>query len=164
MDIRKYKLIGRISGYLLVIITIMFIFFKYITPIAFNYTESIPVGIYVVDKFNKEYKKGDYVVYKLDDDYIKYIPKEARTFLVAKKIVAVKGDKIEKRNNKIFINDIKVVDYINQNIKSKFKDKVLDKHEFLTLSNNINSLDGRYYGNIRRKQILYKIHLIYEIK
>lgn len=68
-----------------------------------------------------------------------------------KQIKAIKGDKINIKNNKLYINDKFAVDIV-YDIPLFFKDEyILKENEFLTLSNVDSSLDGRYYGAIKRK-------------
>lgn len=120
--------------------------------IRINLTPSSPLGFYYIYK-SKKFKKGDYIVYEMPNEYKKYTFNEMRDILTVKKIAAIQGDKISVRNKKIYINNVcmgKMLDGIPTTLPEEL---VLDEKEVLTLSDRDDSLDGRYYGTIKIKDI-----------
>lgn len=67
--------------------------------IRINLTPSSPLGFYYIYK-SKKFKKGDYIVYEMPNEYKRYTFNEMRDILTVKKIAAIQGDKISVRNKK----------------------------------------------------------------
>lgn len=92
-------------------------------------------------------------MYEMPNEYKRYTFNEMRDILTVKKIAAIQGDKISVRNKKIYINNVymgKMLDGIPTTLPEEL---VLDEKEVLTLSDRDDSLDGRYYGTIKIKDI-----------
>ncbi|WP_064608914.1 signal peptidase I [Streptobacillus moniliformis] len=152
------KKIERI--YIIVLATILIVF----SNIRVNISESSPIGIYLVNRFSKKYKKGDYIVYRIDNEYKEYVNKELKDLDTVKQIKGIAGDEIEYIDNKIYINKEEVGEIIYEiPIKSR-KKYIIPENEFLTIGDVSYSVDGRYYGTIKKKDIKYKVHLIYRIR
>lgn len=137
----------------------------FISSLRFNISPSAPEGIYLVNYISRTFNKGDYVIYKIPKEYKEYIPEKFQSLDTIKKIKATKGDVVYIRENEIFINDKKYT-IIKYDIPVKLNENkyILEDNEYLTLSNNEDSLDGRYYGVINKSKIKYKAYLIYEYK
>ncbi len=93
--------------------------------------------------------RGDIVLIKLD----KTQSKSSEDMLVVKRIVGLSGDKIELKNNKVFVNDSELKeDYLSDNAVTKpFKETnwTIPKGKVFVLGDNrILSLDSRILGPI----------------
>ena len=123
----------------------------------FNISPSIPLGIYreiKIDRINK----GDIVVFKMDENFEKY--SSTKNILTAKKIVATYKDKLEIQNNHLFVNGEDYGEYIKGIERADLK---LSKDGYWVLSKEKYSLDSRYFGEIKKKDILKKVELVYKV-
>ena len=123
----------------------------------FNISPSIPLGIYreiKIDRINN----GDIVVFKMDENFEKY--SSTKNILTAKKIVATYNDKLEIQNNHLFVNGEDYGEYIKGIDRADLK---LSKDGYWVLSKEKYSLDSRYFGEIKKKDILKKVELVYKV-
>ena len=75
-----------------------------------------------------------------------------------KRIVADYGDIVEIKRNRIFVNNESYGELLPLGLeKPNLK---IDKGCYFTLSKQPNSFDSRYYGQICRKEILYKAYFL----
>lgn len=125
-----------------------------------NVTPSIPLGIYKLEKFDGVLKKGDLVVYEVDDKYKNLTSIKRTMFKSVKPVAAFYEDKVEIKDNRIYVNG---EDYgeIFSEVSSNFNEK-MKEDEVLTLSKVRGTFDGRYYGAIKKSKIEKKARLIYE--
>ena len=136
-----------------VIIISMLVFSKYL---AVNVQSSLPIGIYVIIPA-KEVKKNDIVVFDLDKKYDKYY-KTRKIKYPMKRIVADSNDSLEIKRNRIFVNDETYGELLPLGLeKPSLK---IDKGCYYTLSKQPNSFDSRYFGQVCRKEILYKAYFL----
>ena len=136
-----------------VIIISMLVFSKYL---AVNVQSSLPIGIYVIIPA-KEVKKNDIVVFDLDKKYDKYY-KTRKIKYPMKRIVADSNDSLEIKRNRIFVNDESYGELLPLGLeKPSLK---IDKGCYYTLSKQPNSFDSRYYGQVCKKEILYKAYFL----
>ncbi|RRD40354.1 signal peptidase I [Leptotrichia sp. OH3620_COT-345] len=133
-----------------------------VSNIIINISESSPTGIYIINRFSKNYKINDYIVYETPKEYKKYADKKLQNLPALKKVKAAEGDKIEITENTLFING-KREGILKYNIPSKIKNNTLKKEEYFTFSENENSLDSRYYGVIDKEKIKYKAYLLLKL-
>lgn len=154
---------------------IIFKFFTLISGFSVNMSSSIPRGLYLLyPKLNIE--KGDIINFKIPDS-IKvislernYLSKEITT--LTKYVVATENDIVQRKNNKLFINNhlrgnISLTDKKNRVLVSLLKEDekiTLKKDEYFVLGIVENSLDSRYYGIIKEKDIEKKAILILKFK
>ena len=127
-----------------------------------NVTPSIPLGIYKLEKFDGVLKKGDLVVYEIDNKYKNLTSIKGTMFKSVKPVAAFYEDKVEIKGNRIYVNG---EDYgeIFPEISSNFNGKIKED-EVLTLSKVKGTFDGRYYGGIKKNRIIGKARLVYEFK
>lgn len=127
-----------------------------------NVTPSIPLGIYKLEKFDGVLKKGDLVVYEVDDKYKNLTSIKRTMFKSVKPVAAFYEDKVEIKDNRIYVNG---EDYgeIFSEVSSNFNEK-MKEDEVLTLSKVRGTFDGRYYGAIKKSKIEKKARLIYELR
>ena len=127
-----------------------------------NVTPSIPLGIYKLEKFDGVLKKGDLVVYEVDDKYKNLTSIKRTMFKSVKPVAAFYEDKVEIKDNRIYVNGEDYGDIFSK-ILSTFNGKI-QKDEILTLSKVKGTFDGRYYGAIKKSKIEKKARLIYEFR
>ena len=127
-----------------------------------NVTPSIPLGIYKLEKFDGVLKKGDLVVYEVNDKYKNLTSIKRTMFKSVKPVAAFYEDKVEIKDNRIYVNG---EDYgeIFSKVSSNFNGK-MKEDEVLTLSKVRGTFDGRYYGAIKKSKIEKKARLIYELR
>ena len=127
-----------------------------------NVTPSIPLGIYKLEKFDGVLKKGDLVVYEVDDKYKNLTSIKRTMFKSVKPVAAFYEDKVEIKDNRIYVNG---EDYgeIFSKVSSNFNGK-MKEDEVLTLSKVRGTFDGRYYGAIKKSKIEKIARLIYEFR
>ena len=135
------------------IMLIMIVFSKYF---AVNVQPSLPIGIYLKIPA-KEIKKNDIVIFDLDKKYDKYYKTRTIKYPM-KRIVADSNDSLEIKRNRIFVNDESYGELLPLGLeKPSLK---IDKGCYYTLSKQQNSFDSRYYGQVCRKEILYKAYFL----
>lgn len=155
---RRFNLIMlSTSIFLAIIFTGLYILSKIY---VINVTPSIPLGIYKLEKFDGVLKKGDLVVYEVDDKYKNLTSIKRTMFKSVKPVAAFYEDKVEIKDNRIYVNG---EDYgeIFSKVSSNFNGK-MKEDEVLTLSKVRGTFDGRYYGAIKKSKIEKKARLIYE--
>lgn len=166
-----------------ILFTIVFSFVFFIKMIAENYTititESLPLGIYKLTEA-KDIKVGDIVQFSPDEEEMeliysrRYLPRYAKTLLKEVAADYSNRDEIEIREN-IFFKDLYKDLYVSgknygpvlkkdssgRNIEKIDLDELKPKNnnEYLLLSSHFKSYDSRYFGLIRREQILKKAEL-----
>ena len=120
---------------------------------------SIPMGFYFKSPV-RDYKKGDTILFRIDDEYQKFFKEDkVKLNYIAKKIVATHGDKVEIKNKRIFVNGEDYGEILDIKIATpKIK---IDRDCYFLLSKQKNSFDSRYYGQVCKKQIKNKLHLLW---
>ena len=148
-----------------------FIIFAKKNRYVFNISESLPIGIYQKLE-DKNFQKGDLVI--LD------IPKERMDFMISrgyidgnmlktmlKRIEGVEGetfkvlsiDELKKflvKENKI-LGSISNFDSRGRQLPQIKSPLILNKDEFFVMGESDNSFDSRYFGKIKKEEILYKV-------
>ena len=165
-EILKNKKTYRIFLAIEITMTVFYLFLMYFSKnYAFNVTPSVPLGIYKIYGIKKgeTLKKGDLVIYEIPSELQKLTSLRNTDIPSLKPVAAIYGDKIEIKDNRIYVNNEdygKIV--LNKNLP-KF-DGNLKEDEILTLSKVENTFDGRYYGGIKKNRIIGKARLVYEFK
>ena len=133
-----------------------------------NPSNSIETGIYRNTLINN-FSKGNYVSYKPSSKFQKYIEvnynlkKKAKEVTVLKKIVAAEGDVIEIKDYNIYINGEKMgkivkLKGLTENLVNT--QKVLSKDEFFLMGETPDSFDSRYFGTVKRNEIISEVKLV----
>lgn len=128
-----------------------------------NISSSIPIGIYKIEKI-QEYKINDIVNFSTENYLqIKEYKGSIKNINFCKYIVALEKDKISLLENYLYINDvrkglIKEKDGLNNKLPQLDKTEFhIKEDEVFLLGDNDYSFDSRYYGPIKKKDILYKL-------
>ncbi len=145
----------------------------YSFDIRFNITSSIQKGAYKLTKDNTDISKGNIILFCLKDKY-SVIAKE-RKYLsqgkcannlspIGKHVIASYKDKVRITTEGIYVNGIHIKntrplshDIEGRELSNAEIDKILDQDEFIVASTKIDSFDSRYYGIVKRKEILGKL-------
>ena len=139
--------------------------------IAMNYTivitESLPLGIYKLYAIKDTIKIGDIVQFKPDEDTVKfiknrgYLPEIADTLV--KEVAVDYNNRVNLKQNLLYVGEknygpILLKDSKGRNITSVSLEDLKPRNpdEFLLLSSHYKSYDSRYFGLIKRNQILNK--------
>ena len=103
------------------------------------------------------------ILNKLDDDYKRYdiVVVHTEHGEIIKRVIALPGETIQCKNNKIYINSRKLEkDYGMGTTSDISKTKLKDNEYFVLGDNRENSMDSRYYGPINIKKIKGKTSFI----
>ena len=158
---KKYRKKYLIHLIFLIILNILGIYTR--KYFVLNISSSIPIGIYKVDK-STDFKRGDIVTFstkKYKD--ILYYPGSVKNITFSKYIAGISGDYIRIENNKIYVNNkekgnIFKVDGLNNKLPQlKEKEYIVKEDEVFVLGTNDKSFDSRYYGCIKKSDVIYKL-------
>lgn len=164
MDFRGIKeFVKDTAGYIIVIVLVIFIV-NYVVTIQQNVGQSMEPTLMDGDAFllNKvtykvsEVKRGDIIVFKYDD-----------TKYLVKRVIGLPGEKIEFKDNILYINDEAykedflpndaiTTDFKMDNIKGVVDFKIPKNMYFVLGDNRNNSLDSRAIGLINKDDIVGK--------
>jgi signal peptidase I len=158
MDLRDVKEFLRDTfKYIVVFVAVLLLFIFVIglqQVVGPSMTPNFNEGdVLVINKFiNKfrEPKREEVVVVSQSEKYM------------IKRVIGIPGDRIEFKDNKLYINDLEYMeDYLKDDVVTddfKLSDigvDVIPENKYLVLGDNrSNSLDSRNYGLIDRKQII----------
>ena len=155
----------------------LFIFILIFKIIAKNYTvvitESLPLGVYKLYPIKDTIKIGDIVQFKPDEDTVKFIKNRGYLPEIADTLVKEVAADYSNRDEIKFIYDVNLKqnllyvgeknygpiflkDSKGRNITSVSLEDLRPKNkdEYLLLSSHYKSYDSRYFGLIKRNQIL----------
>lgn len=154
----------------LIIITNLLILSLGLIGVRLNLSESMDKGVYMV--INKNLEKGDLVI--VCEPKAKFFLKKKETVCgfeeLLKRVVACPGDVISIDKKGISINGkfIKNSEKVNFNIPiDLFNNIMIDNYElnndeYIILGDSKYSWDSRYYGVVKRKNIVDVVKLIYK--
>ena len=115
------------------------------------------------------FSKGHYVSYKPEAKFQKYIGTnynlkgKRKEITVLKKIAASEGDVVEIKNYDIYINGEKTGKVIKlKGLTENLPDskKILSKDEYFLMGETPDSFDSRYFGTVKKKDIISEIKLV----
>lgn len=147
--------IKEILSYLLIIVLAILIKLFVFSPIRVNGESMMPTlhdgDIMILNEFGKyfhDFKRFDIVVVKTENDKI------------IKRIIGLPGDKVEYKDNKLYINDELVPEEFTHEVTHNFtlseigEDIIPEGYYFVVGDNRGNSKDSRIIGLIDKKQIM----------
>ena len=158
---KEYRKKYRILLIFLITLNILGIYIR--KYFVLNISSSIPIGIYKMDK-NIDFKRGDIVTFSTKNysDILNYSG-SIKNITFSKYIAGISGDYIRIENNKIYINNkekgnIFKVDGLNNKLPQlKEKKYIVKVDEVFVLGTNDKSFDSRYYGCIKKSDVIYKL-------
>ncbi len=146
-----------ILSYVIIIVVVLLIKEFVITPIRVN-GESMEntlkdKDIMLLDKISYRFtdiKRFQIVVIKYEDEFI------------IKRVIGLPGEKVEFKDNKLYINDKYIKEDFNHGKTEDFKleEVIPDDYYFVVGDNRGVSYDSRIIGLIKRKDILGKSSLV----
>lgn len=151
------------------IITITFLIFLtgyyFSKNLVINPSDSIEVGIYRKTLWN-DFSKGKYVMYIPKEKFQKYIKKDTseknKTITLLKKIAASEKDVVEIKDFVLYINGEekgKLLKLKGLTEKSPNFKKILSKDEFFLLGETSDSFDSRYFGIVKKQDLISEIKI-----
>ena len=152
------KFLKELYPYVIIVVVVVLFRTFIATPVRVNgdsMNSTLNNGeILVLNKLNKKYKRFDVVV-------INKKVNGSKTKLV-KRIIGLPGEKIEYKDNELYINDEKIEDVSlsrtgNFTIKELYSvEKIPDNYYFVMGDNRNNSSDSRDYriGLIKKEEII----------
>ena len=143
------KYIKELLPYILIVLIVLMIKLFVVAPIRVNgpsMEDTLYNGdIMILDEIKYRFssiKRFDIVVVRYEDEYL------------IKRIVGLPGEKIEYRNNKLYINGKYVKEKFSHAETEDFKSMTIPKNKYFVLGDNrINSTDSRIIGFISKKDI-----------
>ena len=104
--------------------------------------------ILLLNKLDNNYERFEVVVFTIQGERL------------IKRVIGLPGEKVEFKDNSLYINDALIEDNYGTGITSDFNIGELDidkikEDEYLLIGDNRNdSLDSRYFGTIKKKDII----------
>ncbi|MGL5569274.1 MAG: conjugative transfer signal peptidase TraF [Cetobacterium sp.] len=163
------QIVKKLIPVFLMILSVFILKKTYMQKYIWNVTNSMPIGIYLLEEI-KEVER-DQIIYIAIPEKAKqilwernYLPKEI-SFLV-KQVKGIEGDIVTVCNNTLYINGI---------FKGKIKEKdnkglplnglsgtiALKENEYFLMGKDDESYDSRYFGTIKKDNILKKATLVF---
>ena len=152
------KFLKELYPYVIIVVVVVLFRTFIATPVRVNgdsmYSTLNNGDILILNKLNKNYKRFDVVV-------ISKKVNGSKTKLV-KRIIGLPGEKIEYKDNELYINDKKIEDVStartgNFNLKDLYNfETIPDNYYFVMGDNRNNSSDSRDYriGLIKKEEII----------
>lgn len=150
------KILKEWVSYFLIILAILLIRLFIITPVRVDGPSMKPTlenkQILLLSKYSKRYERFDIVVFNY-----------AKQKLV-KRIIGLPGEKIEFKNNKLYINNKEIEEDFGHMETEDFSlsdigyETIPDNMYFLVGDNRTNSLDSRYIGLVSDSDIEGVVH------
>lgn len=150
------KILKEWVSYFLIILAILLIRLFIITPVRVDGPSMNPTlenkQILLLSKYSKHYERFDIVVFNY-----------AKQKLV-KRIIGLPGEKIEFKNNKLYINNKEIEEDFGYMETEDFSlsdigyETIPDNMYFLVGDNRTNSLDSRYIGLVSDSDIEGVVH------
>ena len=142
------KLLRNLIPYIIIIVVVVFVRSFIVTPVKVNGNSMYPTldgnEIMLLNKLGKV-NRFDIVVLEID----KYEGD------LIKRVIGLPGEKLEIKNNKVYINDELLDDPYGYGVTYNIDAITLGDDEYFVLGDNrIISLDSRSFGTIHRNEIM----------
>ena len=151
---KKPNIIKEIIQQIIIALVLFFILIKFVLiPCEVDGTSMYPTlhegdfGYSFIITRTMGIKRFDIVVIKLEDDKDK---------LLVKRVVGMPGEKMEYRDNKLYINGEYVEEtFLGEGVHTSDFETVLGDDEYFCMGDNRSvSRDSRYYGSFKGNQIV----------
>ena len=147
------KIIKEIIPYILILAFVVIVRSHIVTPVMVSGDSMYPTldggEIMLLNKMKDSYKRYDIVVVKTGHGDI------------IKRVIALPGESIQCKNNKIYINSRKIEENYGKGVTSDIEKVKLGKDEYFVMGDNReNSMDSRYYGPFKATQIKGKTSIV----
>ncbi len=147
------KFIKELIPYVVILVVVVIIRTYIVTPVIVSGPSMNPTlkgkEIMILNKIDNNYKRYDIVVLHTEHGEI------------IKRVIALPGETIQCKNNKIYINGRKIEEDYGMGTTSDINKVKLEEDEYFVLGDNReNSMDSRYYGPINFKKIKGKTSFI----
>jgi len=155
---RIESIFKELIPYVIILVCVILVKTFIFTPVIVNGSSMMNTlhenDVMILNKIGlqfKDIKRFDIVVIQTADSKI------------IKRVIALPGETIEYKDNKLYINDKYVQDSYGNGITNDIEKKTLGKDEYYVLGDNRgDSLDSRIFGNVNKKDILgYTKYVIY---
>lgn len=140
--------------YIVVIILVLLVKRFVVSPIKVNGRSMLDTlhhgDIMILNRIGYRFsdiKRFDIVVVDEGEEYI------------IKRIIGLPGEKVEYKDNQLYINDKKVKESYGSDITEDFSYQVPKNSYFVLGDNRTNSMDSRVFGAFKKKRILGKTSL-----
>lgn len=143
--------------YFILIMVLVFIRIFIVTPVRVDGTSMENTlkenDILILNKFDHKYERFDVVVFNYNNQKL------------IKRVIGLPGEKVEFKNNKLYINgEYLVEDFLgsksfNFNITDLGYDVVPNGEYLLVGDNREASYDSRYFGTVKKEDILGTVNL-----
>ena len=147
---KKYKNIFKeLLPYIIIVLVVIIIKLFIVTPIRVNgpsmestlHDKDIMILDEISYKFN-DIKRFDIVVIKYKNEYL------------IKRVIGLPGEKIEYKDNKLYINKKLVKEKFSHKKTEDYKSKKIPNNKYLVLGDNrTDSVDSRMIGFIKKENI-----------
>lgn len=129
----------------------------------YNYTASLPIGIWKASPIIGEVKRGDFISFKAQDlfkdkDLIKKYPGRDRNKFYLKVVMGLPGDTVSYSKNGVSVNGevlpfskIVSVNTKGEKIENVQYPVVLKADEYWLMTPHHSGFDSRYYGAVHKK-------------
>ncbi len=154
------KFIRELIPYIIIIIAVVLFRSFIATPVEVEgksmYSSLDDGEILLLKKYDKNYKRFDVIVFKNNNDKL------------IKRIIGLPGEKVEYKNNKLYINGRYIKEPFLKNNQTTYDfelkelgyKKIPKDHYFVLGDNRTNSTDSRMIGLINKNKISGKTNFI----
>ena len=154
------KFIRELIPYIIIIIAVVLFRSFIATPVEVEgksmYSSLDDGEILLLKKYDKNYKRFDVIVFKNNNDKL------------IKRIIGLPGEKVEYKNNKLYINGRYIKEEFLKNNQTTYDfelkelgyKKIPKDHYFVLGDNRTNSTDSRMIGLISKNKISGKTNFI----
>lgn len=139
------KWVREIAIYILLILAVILLRTFIVTPVCVDGSSMLPTlkngEILLLKKYDKSIERFDIVVLNYNGQKL------------VKRVIGLPGEKIEYKENKLYINGEEVKDVNTGYITNDFSASVSENAYFVLGDNRIDSLDSRLIGEISKERI-----------